>query len=115
MEEGKRSWDGRISRVRISPGRDVLLSKESPRTGRCGGSEPASSVGRIPDQGEHIRVILAGGAAEVGIEPARSELRRGEAEAHIVVARALRFPDPARADFDALGHHAVVRLLIRVL
>src|SRR6185295_17741705 len=73
------------------------------------------SVGRIPDQGEHIRVVLTGGAAEIRVEPARPELGCGKAEAHIVVARALRFPAPAGADLNTLGHHAIVRRCVRTL
>ena len=43
-------------------------------------------IGRIPDHGKDAVVILAGGAAEVGVELARPEFRGGERQAHIVLA-----------------------------
>jgi len=43
-------------------------------------------IGRIPDHGEHAVVVVAGGAAEIGLELARSELGRGKRKAHIILA-----------------------------
>jgi hypothetical protein len=43
-------------------------------------------VCRVPYHGEDAVVVLAGGAAEIGVELARSELGCCEHEAHIVLA-----------------------------
>jgi hypothetical protein len=56
-------------------------------------------VCRVPDHGEDAVVVLAGGTAEVGVEPSRSELGSRERQAHILLAA----PDPASTDLDALG------------
>ena len=67
-----------------------------------------TSVCRIPDQGEHAVIVLAGGASEIGVELARSELGRCQREAHILLAAALAATDPARPDLDVLGQDAEV-------
>jgi hypothetical protein len=51
-------------------------------------------VGRVPDDGEHILVVLAGGFAEIGVELARSEFGCREAERDVFLAGNL-----------ALAHH----------
>src|SRR5439155_26013090 len=61
-----------------------------------------SLVRRVPDHGEDAVVVLAGRAAEVGVQLARSELGRCERQTHIVLAAGLTAPDPARTDLDAL-------------
>jgi hypothetical protein len=60
-------------------------------------------VCRVPDHGEDAVFVLAGGTAEVGVEPSRSELGSRERQAHIVLAAGLAAPDPASTDLDALG------------
>ena len=60
-------------------------------------------VCRIPDQGKHAIVILAGGATEIGVELARTEFGRCERQAHIFLAAALATADPACPDLNALG------------
>jgi hypothetical protein len=60
-------------------------------------------IRRVPEQGEDAVVVLAGGAAEIGVELERSELGCREREAHIVLAAVLAAPDPASTDLDALG------------
>ena len=62
----------------------------------------ASSVGRIPDDGQHIVIVLPGRATEIGVELLATECRVGEAEGHILFARILAFLDPARTDFDIM-------------
>jgi hypothetical protein len=64
-------------------------------------------VCRATDHGEDAVVVLAGGTAEVGVEPSRSELGSRERQAHIVLAAGLAAPDPASTDLDALGDDPV--------
>lgn len=44
------------------------------------GARGGPSVGRVPDDREGVGIVLPGGAAEVGVELARPELRGGEAQ-----------------------------------
>ena len=74
------------------------------------GARPKRSVDRVPDQGEDIVVILAGRAAKVDVDAARSELGGGEAQRDIVLAGLLAGLDPARAQFDRSAQHPVVGL-----
>src|SRR4051812_47066054 len=67
-------------------------------------------VRRVPDHGKDAVVVLAGGAAEIGVKLARAELGGCERQAHILLAAVLAAPDPARADLDALGHDPEVRV-----
>ena len=60
-------------------------------------------VGRIPDHGQHLSLILFGGTGEIGVELARYKRGSHEREAHIVLAAVLAATDPARFDPDALG------------
>jgi len=53
-------------------------AKEAPRQGAGRGSQ--ASIGWIPDDGEHVLVVLAGGAAEIGVELARPKFGRCEAQ-----------------------------------
>src|SRR3546814_15054078 len=63
----------------------------------------ARSVGRIPDQGIDIVIVLLGGAAEIDVDAARPEFRRGDGERDIILARTFAGPDPALAEFNRPG------------
>jgi hypothetical protein len=89
-----------------------LRRERGPRAWR-GGRLP--SVGGIPDDGKDAVIILAGGAAEIGIDLARSELGCGQRQAHIILAAGFPAPGPACADLDALGDDAEVGLGVRTL
>src|SRR3546814_12046522 len=69
-----------------------------PTAWEAAGTGGGPSVGRIPDDGEGVLIILPGGPAQIGIEPAGSEFRRSEAQRHIVLAGGFADPDPARPD-----------------
>jgi hypothetical protein len=73
------------------------------------------SFGRVPDDGEEVRVILTGGAGKIGVELARTELRRREAEAYILLAGFLAGLAPARADLEAIGDDPEVGLIAGLL
>src|SRR3546814_1834334 len=73
----------------------------------------ARSVGRIPDQGIDIVIVLLGGAAEIDVDAARPEFRRGDGERDIILARTFAGPDPARAEFNRPGEHPVIGLVRR--
>ncbi|MCA6110806.1 hypothetical protein [Bradyrhizobium cenepequi] len=57
-----------------------------------------AAVRGILQQDEHAVVILAGGAAEIGVELARTELGRGERQAQIVLAANLTAANRPCAD-----------------
>src|SRR3546814_13752187 len=78
-----------------------------PMTG-AGAASP--SVGGVPDDREGVVVVLAGGTAEIGVEPARPELGSGEGQRHIVVARGFAAPVPGGADLAPVRPYSVVGL-----
>src|SRR3546814_1805116 len=51
-----------------------------PTAWEAAGTGGGPSVGRIPDDGEGVLIILPGGPAQIGIEPAGSEFRRRSEE-----------------------------------
>src|SRR5690606_19340762 len=68
------------------------------------------SIRRIPEDDEPVVALIAGGAGEVGVEPARTELGGGKAERDVLVARSFRAPVPSGADLDVAGIDPVVGL-----
>jgi hypothetical protein len=68
----------------------AFLSREAAKKTPLGSlaRTPIASVCRIPDQGKHAVVILAGGAAMIGIQLARTELgaRRATGSATVFAA-----------------------------
>jgi hypothetical protein len=76
----------------------------------CGAKFDVVSVGRVPDQGVEAVIVLACGAAQIGVEFLRPKLRGGKGEAHIFLAGGFAFFGPARTKLDALGEDAVVWL-----
>jgi hypothetical protein len=116
-----RGPDRREKRVAHSSRRHVCIrefeKQRSPRTPKRarGPAVQADLVDRIPDDGEHIVVVLAGGAAKIGVELLGSESRIGEAERHVIFARSLALLDPAGADLDGLAIDAIVRLRVAAL
>src|SRR3546814_8138729 len=77
----------------------TLFRSKSPAPSPARGS--SGSVGGVPDDGEGVLVILSGGAAEIGVDLAWSELGCRHAQRHIVLAGAFAGPDPAAADLRA--------------
>src|SRR3546814_7019114 len=86
-----------------------------PTAWEAAGTGGGPSVGRIPDDGEGVLIILPGGPAQIGIEPAGSEFRRSEAQRHIVLAGGFADPDPARPDLHPRRHDAIVGLVAAIL
>src|SRR6185295_16748434 len=70
---------------------------------------------RAPDQRVYVRVGVAGGTAEIGIERLGAELGGGDRERDVVPTRGLAATHPAGANLDALRKHPVVRLSRRDL
>jgi hypothetical protein len=66
------------------------------------------SVDGVPDEGEDVRIVLAGSAAEVGVEPPRPELRCSDGERDVVAPGGPALPDP-----DAMGWKAHPRKTAR--
>jgi hypothetical protein len=103
------NWDSQLS-----PYVTWEQTREKPRALRRG-ARFARLIDGIPDDGEHILVVLAGRAPEIGVELFRSECRIGEAHAHILLAGSFAGLGPARADLDGLAVDAIVRLRPAVL
>src|SRR3546814_18712485 len=80
-----------------------------------GAGAASPSVGGVPDDREGVVVVLAGGTAEIGVEPARPELGSGEGQRHIVVARGFAAPVPGGADLDPVRPYPVVGLGVGAL
>src|SRR3546814_17776871 len=103
------SWDAGIQaggerslpRFAKSLGNGRRTPRKPPR--RLGMGASARSVGRIPDQGIDIVIVLLGGAAEIDVDAARPEFRRGDGARDIILARTFAGPDPARAAFTRTG------------
>jgi hypothetical protein len=66
----------------------------------------AASVEGVPDHREDVGIILAGGTAEVGVELARAELGRRQAERDVEGARGAGGADPGAADLDVMRSSA---------
>ena len=80
-----------------------MNAREAPRAERSARSfAVGSSVGRIPDHGEHVLVVLTGSPTEIGVELLRPESRIGKAQDHIIFAGAFAGLDPPRADLDVM-------------
>src|SRR3546814_15597143 len=100
------SWDAGIQaggerslpRFAKSLGNGRRTPRKPPR--RLGMGASARSVGRTPDQGIDIVIVLLGGAAEIDVDAARPEFRRGAGERDLILARTFAGPDPARAAFN---------------
>src|SRR5215831_1142961 len=75
-----------------------------------------SLVLRTPDERvDVIRVGLARGTAEIGVDRFRTELGRRDRERDVILAGGLALAYPAGTDLGALRHDAVVRLVRRHL
>src|SRR5258708_10459584 len=85
----------------------------APAPGGTGAGGP--SIGRVPDDGEGVVIVLAGGAAEIGVELPRPELGRGEAQRDVFLAGGLALPHPTGTDLDTLGQHPEVGLAVGAL
>ena len=71
----------------------------------------AASVCGVPD--DRVAIIVgARHATEVGVKPPGSELRRSEAERHIVTARTFGVAVPPGADLNLARADAIVRLVV---
>src|SRR3546814_10751786 len=87
------SWDAGIQaggerslpRFAKSLGNGRRTPRKPPR--RLGMGASARSVGRIPDQRIDIVIVVLGGAAEIDVDAARPEFRRGDGERDIILAR----------------------------
>src|SRR3546814_11603121 len=108
------SWDAGIQaggerslpRFAKSLGNGRRTPRKPPR--RLGMGASARSVGRIPDQGIDIVIVLLGGAAEIDVDAARPEFRSGAGERDLLIARTCAGPAPARAEFTRPGEHTVI-------
>ena len=60
------------------------------------------SVGRVPDHGEDVVVILPGGAPEIGVEFARAEFRCRQAQRDVGRAGVATGALPRRTDLKPL-------------
>lgn len=70
---------GRCRRPRLqSPSRAMANPAHRFMPRALGGRGAVRSIGRVPDDREGVVVVLPGGAAEIGVEPARAEFGRGE-------------------------------------
>src|SRR5262249_20098163 len=77
--------------------------------------EPLCSVLGTPDERVDVRVGLAIGTTEVGIDRLRTEFGRCNRERDVILAGGLALAYPAGTDLGALRHDAVVRLVRRHL
>src|SRR5581483_1715105 len=82
-------------------------SRAGDGAGACG-----RSIGRIPDDGEGVVVVLTGRTAEVRVELPRSEFRCREAQRNVGLARLFSGARPARADLKTTGEDAIVGLIV---
>src|SRR5262249_43810436 len=80
---------------------------ESPRAAVGARARRVRLILRAPDQRVHVRVGVAGGAAEIGVERFGPELRGGDRERDVVPTRSLAATNPAGADLDALRNDPV--------
>ena len=83
-----------------------------PAWDRCGAKSCRGSVGRIPDHGVEAVIVLACGAAQIGVEFARTKFGGGKGKAHIFLAGSFALLGPAGTDLDALRHHAIIGLSV---
>ena len=64
-----------------------------------------ASVGGIPDDCKHVRIILTGGFTKVGVKLLGAERRVRQAERDIILARGLALFDPAGAAPSEASRH----------
>src|SRR3546814_12862384 len=83
-----------------------------PRAAGAARGPTTRSVGGVPDQRIAVFTVLAGCAAEIGIDAARPELGGSKGQRHIGLTRCLAGADPAGPDLAALGLHPGVRLAV---
>src|SRR3546814_20495578 len=86
-----------------------------PRAAGAARGPTTRSVGGVPDQRIAVFTVLAGCAAEIGIDAARPELGGSKGQRHIGLARCLAGADPAGPDLDAFGINPVVGLDVAAL
>lgn len=97
--------DGRKRQLAISPLR-VRMRPSAPRDALG----DLVSIGRIPNDGEDVFIVLTSGLTEIGEEFAASEDGIDETETDVILAGAFRGFHPAGADFNGLAEDAEVGL-----